>query len=559
MRLLISFCCLCIGWSLRGQEPFRDATRDAGIEVVARVRGVSVCDPNGDGHPDLFLSVLDGPNRLFQNDGRAHFTEVGHRTPLATAGPTQTTLWADLDQDGDQDVVLGNRDVPSRIFRNDGTTFTDVTPGSGIELDARIQSGVLLDFDGDGRPDIYFTCLGSPNRLYRNLGNLTFVEVGGAAGAAQSGLSMGSLAFDYDLDGDPDLYLVRDGLQTNVLLRNDGGTFTDVSEASGAGVVGDGMGVDAADYDLDGDFDLYITNLYENFLLENQGDGTFREVGFGSRTNDLGMGWGTAFLDFDNDGLPDLYVANETGFTIGGERFNNVLYRNVGDGTFIPAALPTAAINSARSAYGTATADFNGDGLPDLFVGNSGQGSQLFLNATDAGNHWLAVSVVAEVGEPTALGTRITCWVGSQAYVAEVRAGGSFASQHNGTVHFGLGSAARVDSLVLDWPSGRRDRYYDLAADRKYRLPATAGKTTSLPVAFRPSVGVYPNPTSGRLNFTVPLRDVRVYSATGQLINTQAGEHAHFDLPEGTAPGIYHLVGFRGMHPIVLTISYRFP
>ncbi|NJB87253.1 hypothetical protein GGR26_003033 [Lewinella marina] len=546
MRLL-PLCCLLGGPLLLAQEPFRDATDASGIAVSGRVRGVAVCDANGDGHADLFLSVLDGPNHLYLNDGHARFTEAGHRTPLATAGPTHTALWSDLDQDGDEDVVLGNYDGPTRIFRNDGgLSFTDVTPASGIDLTARVVSASLLDYDGDGRLDIYLSCLNAPNRLYRNLGGLAFAEEGAAAGAAQTGLSMGTLAFDYDLDGDPDLYLVHDGHQPNVLLRNDGGAFTDVSTGSGAGVVGDGMGVDAADFDGDGDYDLYVTNLYENFLLENRGDGTFREVGFDARVNDLGMGWGTAWLDYDLDGHPDLYVANETAFTVGGRRFNNLLYRNRGDGSFDPAAPPQAAVNSGRSAYGTATADFNGDGRPDLFVGNSGQPSQLFLNNTVNDHHYAAVAVTVAPGEPTPVGARVTCWAGGRMYRGEVRAGGGYASQHAATVRFGLAAASRIDSLVIDWPSGRKDRYYDLAADHTHYLPHTPEQTTSLPAPIPDRLGLFPNPTTGPLQLSPALEQVRVYDALGRPLFTLDGESREVVLPAHLPAGLYRVVGFRG-------------
>ncbi|THH37869.1 FG-GAP-like repeat-containing protein [Neolewinella litorea] len=549
MRLRLLLCCLLLASALAGQDPFRDATAGSGIDVSARVRGVSVCDPNGDGHPDLFLSVLDGPNRLYQNDGHARFTEVGHRTPLANAGPTQFSLWVDLDGDGDQDAVLGQPDLPARLYRNDGGTFTDLTAGSGLELRARVQAGAVLDYDGDGLPDLFFSCLNAPDRLYRNEGGFLFREVGGDAGAAQSGLGMGCLAFDYDLDGDPDLYLVRDGLQPNTLLRNDGGTFTDVSAASGANVVGDGMGVDAADYDLDGDFDLYVTNLYENFLLENRGDGTFREVGFDARVNDLGMGWGTAWLDYDLDGYPDLYVANETGFTVAGRRYNNILYRNLGNGSFAPAAPPEADISSARSAYGTATADFDGDGRPDLFVGNSGQPSQLFLNTTATAYHWVAFDV------PT-IGARLRCWSGGRMHIGEVRAGGSYASQHEGVVRFGVGAADRVDSLLIDLPGAETLRYYDLAVDRLHRLPDRENTTSILPTAVTGG-GVYPNPTTGHLYLSRAASDLRVFDVLGRLLLVAEGEHRELKLPDHLPPGIYRMTGVRDDRPFSATLYLR--
>lgn len=442
-------------------------------------------------------------------------------------------LWHDLDGDGDADVVVGNKDEPSRLYRNDGDgRFTEVTSGSGIDLTAKVQSGSLLDFDADGRPDLYLACLNERNRLYRNLGNLTFAEVGADAGAAVTGLNMQVLAFDYDADLDPDLYVVRDGRDPNVLLRNDGGFFTDVSAGSGADVVGDGMGVDAADYDGDGDPDLYITNLYENYLLENRGDGTFRERAFDARVNDLGMGWGVAWLDYDLDGRPDLYVANETGFTVGGRRYNNLLYRNGPEG-FTPVASPA---DSDRGSYGAVTADFNADGRPDLYVANSGQEGQLFLNATTNDHHWVAVEAP--------LHARVEVWTAGIRRTAEVRAGGSFASQHAATLHFGLGPAARIDSLLVYGPAGDTLRYFDLAADRVYRDGRATRTTTGVTSASPSPVGAYPNPTTdGTIRLESPLRDVRVWDAAGRVVYAAAGPVDRLTLPAELRTGVYRVTG----------------
>ena len=524
---------------LHAQAPFRDATAESGIRAEGRGRGASVCDFNGDGAPDLFLCFLDGPNLLYANDGTGHFTEVGYATPLAASGAAMVALWHDLDGDGDPDVVVGNKDEPTRLYRNDGAgRFTEVTGGSSIALTARVQSGSILDFDADGRPDVYLACLNEGNRLYRNLGDLSFQEVGEDAGAAVSGLNMQVLAFDYDADHDPDLYVVRDGREPNVLLRNDGGIFTDVSAGSGANVVGDGMGVDAADYDGDGDPDLYVTNLYENYLLENRGDGTFRERGFDARVNDLGMGWGVAWLDYDLDGRPDLYVANETGFTVAGRRFNNVLYRNGPDG-FAPVASPA---DSDRGSYGVATADFNADGRPDLYVANSGQAGQLFLNATANDHHW--------VGVAAPLHARVAVWAEGVRRVGEVRAGGSFASQHAASLHFGLGPADKVDSLLVYGPAGDTVRYYDLATDQTYRDGVATRTTTAIRELYAEPMGAYPNPTTdGSLRLERPLGDIRVWDAAGRVVYAAAGPLDRLTLPAELRPGIYRLTG-RGRNRI---------
>ncbi len=547
---------LWLGCSAYGQaqEPFRDATAESGIVASGRGRGVAVCDVNADGKADLFLCMLDGPNLLYVNEGSGHFKERGSGTPLATGGATMVALWADLDEDGDEDVLIGNQDEPTRLYRNQAGNFTEVTSVAGIVLTAKVQSGSMLDYDGDGRLDIYLACLNDRNRLYRNLGNLTFREVGEDAGTAIIGLNMQSVALDYDLDGDPDLYVVRDGSQPNVLLRNDGGVFTDVSAASGAGLVGDGMGVEVADYDQDGDFDLYVTNLYENFLLENLGNGTFRERGFDAGVNDLGMGWGTAWIDYDLDGLPDLYLANETGFTVGGRRYNNLLYHNDGY-RFSPAAPTTMVVNSDRSSYGTVTADFNDDGLPDLYVANSGEPGQLFLNTTVNDHHWIALELFES--NRHAIGARADLWVDGNRRSAEVRAGGSFASEHERILRFGLGGYMTVDSAVIRWSDGALTRRYDLEADQSYRIYQGDQHTTPVVEAPAKSFNAYPNPNrTGHLYLGRALESITMVDPTGRSVLSLAGKRDEVEIPISLPAGVYRIIGYTDETRYIATVIY---
>lgn len=529
-------------------ELFLERSAAAGIDVDGRARGVSVADFNGDGHPDLFVSLLNQTSRLYRNDGNARFTEVGATTPLITVPATMLSLWADFDNDGRQEVLLGGKKVPTRLF-GPWPDFTDLTATSGIVLDDNVQAGAVFDFDGDGLLDVYLAILGAPNRFYHNLGNLQFEEVGAAAGADVGGLAMGVLTFDYDLDGDQDLYLVHDGEQANVLLRNEGGVaFSDVSKVSGADVVGDGMGVDAADFDGDGDYDLYVTNLFENFLLVNNGDGTFTERAAELGVNDFGMGWGTAFLDYDNDGHPDIYVANETKFNVLGRYFNNVLYRNLG-GTFDEAAPEDAAINSPGSGYGTAVADFDGDGRTDLFIANNSERSELFLNRAANDHNWITFDLESTTANRDAIGSRVALWSGGRRWVKEVRAGGSFASQHDRKLHFGLGGRTSVDSLTVRWPAGNTTAYTNLDANQTYRIvegdrPEVVART----VANRSTASVedeplaYPNPATDRLILRRSVFDPVLRNMDGRVVRRWPGRHSLLDVSD-LPPGIYLLNG----------------
>lgn len=534
------------------QSGFTDQTARAGLTEVGQARGVSVCDYNADGRPDVYVAFRDRANVLYRNDGDFRFTEVAAAVGLADAGASSFSLWADFDNDGRREVFVGNRQEPARLYRPLGSG-EDVTyvPVSGSRVPARsdyLMSGAVLDYNRDGLLDLYLACLGCPNRLLRNDGDLHFTEVGGAAGAAQGGLAMGTLAFDYDGDGWTDLYCIHDGPQPNVLYRNFGGYFLDVSAQTGTGVVGDGMGVTVHDYDLDGDPDIYVTNLFENFLLRNAGDGTFAEVGFDSRTNDLGMGWGTGWLDFDNDGLPDLFVANETNFTVAGRSYPNLLYRNRGDGTFASVTPAGDPLASAGSGFGAAVADFDGDGRPDLVVANSlNAPTEIFRNEYPGAGNWLSVELTGAAGNRDGYGSRVTVHTDRGDLTRELTAGGSFASQHEGRLHFGLGDR-RVDSISVHWPGGERRRY-------PARVNAVNEISEAGPLSLRqlpPTSGTLraaPNPTPGAVQLSatdgrpLPAR-MTLLATDGRRLASLPLRAGRLDLPAALPPGVYELVDY---------------
>lgn len=228
--------------ALRAQ--FTDRSAEAGINTSGQNRGIAVIDFDSDGWEDLYFTCLDGPNRLFRNQGDGTFSDVAPAAGLDYPGPSGAAVWGDLDNDGLPDLVLGNRKEPSRIYRNLGHgTFADITLSSGMANNAQVMSVNLADVDQDGWLDIYFANFGAQNALYRNNGDGTFRDFTYASGALDDRASMGAIFFDYDRDGDPDLYLTHDAYQPNILYQNNGqGFFRNVSRESGADVAAQGMG-----------------------------------------------------------------------------------------------------------------------------------------------------------------------------------------------------------------------------------------------------------------------------------------------------------------------------
>lgn len=525
--LLVLALLLCfISPSLFAQ--FIDRTALAGIGNTGQNRGVSIIDFNQDGWEDIYFTRLDGANFLYHNNGDDTYTNVAAAAGLDYAGASGTAVWGDLNNDGRPDLILGNRREPSRIYLNQGDgTFSDITFSSGVAVNAQVMSVSLADVDQDGWLDIYFANLGEQNALYRNNGDGTFGDYTYASGALDDGIAMGTIFFDYDRDGDPDLYLTHDANQPNILYQNvGGGHFIDVSRASGLDLAAQGMGVDVADIDQDGWLDVYVTNLYENILFRNRGDGSFENIASQAGVTDLGMGWGTVFLDYDNDGWPDIYVANETNFGVNYQFYDNILYRNLDGRTFRP-VLGNDALKSPYGGYGVAAADLDKNGQLDLVIANSGQaGNQLLFNQQESDYHWTRIQLEGTLSNRSAIGARILLESGDLLLSDEIIAGSGFCGQNSLSLHFGLGEQDRIDRLTIFWPSGLEEVFEDLPVDQTLTFLENSGLTPvehpsgNLPFELK----ISPNPTSGRIDLQLNLPsfvhsiECSLYNTYGQLI-----------------------------------------
>ncbi|MEM8525524.1 MAG: CRTAC1 family protein, partial [Bacteroidota bacterium] len=435
------------------QSFFQEIAVQIGIEKQEGSEGIAIGDFNNDGLEDIYVSSLEGENQLYKNQGNGIFVEMAASTGLAIPYRTKTSVWGDFNNDGWLDLYVGNQYAPDQLFLNKGDeNFEEIAENANIYNFGLPQSVNLADVNGDGYLDIYVSNFEAENILYLNNQNNTFTDYTLASGALDNGKSMGSIFFDYDRDGDADLYLVHDDFEPNFLYQNDGkGHFTEVAEQVGVNTTSYGMGVDVGDVNNDGWLDIYITNLFQNILLLNNGDGTFKDVSKGAQIEDSGMGWGTSFLDFDNDGQLDIYVANDSKFSPG---ISNTLYHNLGDNTFQEVAVNEEVSNWGKS-YGTACFDYNLDGRTDILVSNKEElGLQFFENQIERSN-WVSFKLIGIESNRMAIGSKIELidQTGKTHY-KELTAGHGWTSQNSQLLHFGLGEIEQLEQIKIHWASG---------------------------------------------------------------------------------------------------------
>jgi enediyne biosynthesis protein E4 len=520
-----------------GQANFEDISAWAGVGMNGQNYGIAIADYDNDGLEDIYVSRHYGTNLLFKATANGTYVEVAAQAGVNHSGTTTMSIFGDINNDGYLDLYLGNRLEPNILYLNNGDgTFTDISAAAEVNEQFWTKAVMFGDLDNDGYIDLYVANLSAPNALYRNKGDLTFINLALSSGAQDYGIAMGSMLFDYDNDGDLDIYLTHDANQPNILYRNDGNLqFTNVSSASNTNYAGNGMGVDFGDVNNDGFLDIYITNLSYNTLLLNNGDGTFTNITFQAGVEDTGMGWGTVWLDYDNDGFQDIYLANDSYFS----PKPNVLYRNRGNNTFENVSAGTV-LASMYGGYGVGVFDTDRDGRLDLYLANTGNdGNQLFRNNSGNGNHWVKVKTQGTVSNRAGIGARVEVLANGRLHVDEVCSGSGYATQNSLTIHLGLGQATIIDQLRVKWPSGITDTFFNLDVDKVYKVIENENVITSETDLSKipPSLGIFPNPFSESTTVSINLHkagrvQAGIWNVQGQKVRTlfegrlQEGEHS---------------------------------
>jgi enediyne biosynthesis protein E4 len=469
---------------------FTDVTAKAGLAHTGWGQGVCVGDYDNDGRPDLYVTYY-GKNVLYHNNGNGRFTDVSEKSGVAGDGKAWGTgcAFVDYDRDGHLDLMVAN-------YVNFDLS-TAPAPGDRVTC---LWKGVPVMCGPQGLP-------GAKNILYHNRGDGTFEDVTKQAhiDETEGHYAFSVTTLDYDDDGWPDIFVACDSTPSILYHNNHDGTFKDVAITSGAAFNEDGrsqagMGSTAADYNGDGHIDIFKTNFSDDTatLYRNNGDGTFDDVTYkaGLGLNTQYLGWGTMFFDFDNDGWPDLLLVNghvypEVDSQHLGSNFQEprILYHNNGNGTFTDiSATSGPGITNAISSRGLALGDLWNDGRISAVVSNMNAPPSLLVNQVRSANHWIELRAIgtsfAATGKDAratkasrdAIGARVRVKAGSRILVDEVRSGSSFDSNNDMHIHFGLGSATKIDWIEVRWPSGVSEVFPPLPVDAIHDLKEGIGK-----------------------------------------------------------------------------------
>src|SRR5581483_6149897 len=420
---------------------FSDISKIAGLTRKGWGMGIAVADYDNDGISDIYVTGYGG-NALYRGLGNCKFADVTDKAGVAVGGFSTGAAWADYDRDGKVDLFV------SSYVQFDMKRLPDF--GSD-EKNCRFK-GVLVQCGPWG-------LIGESDFLFHNRGDGTFEDVSKKAGVDDSAryYGLGAIWGDYDNDGWPDLYVANDA-GPNYLYRNrHDGTFEENGMLSGVAVSGEGlqqgsMGVDWGDYLNDGRMAMFVTNFTEqpDTLYRNQGPQGFSDVSWAAKlaqpTYPM-VGWGTAFFDMDNDGWLDIFVANghvypQVDSVPGGAHYRQrlQLFRNLRDGTFQDVS-QTLATLSLASRRGAAFGDIDNDGNVDVVLINVGETPSLLLNRCQNSNHRVLFRLIGSQSNRAAIGARVTVSTGKLKQFSEVRAGGSYISQNDPRLHFGLGAA----------------------------------------------------------------------------------------------------------------------
>ena len=504
--------------------------------------GVAIFDYDNDGWPDIFVvngTTLDAlakgtaapTNHLYHNNRDGTFTDVTAKAGLAHTGWGQGVCVGDYDNDGNEDLFVTYYGKNMLYHNNGNGTFTDVSDKAHVAGTGGAWSTgcAFLDYDRDGKLDIFIatyvdfdlksapapgeraSCMwkgvpvmcgprGLPwgkNVLYHNNGDGTFEDATTKAKIDQTnghyGFSVST--FDFDDDGWPDIYVACDSTPSILYRNNHDGTFNDVAVTAGAAFNEDGkeqagMGSTIGDYNGDGRLDIFKTNFSDDTstLYRNNGDGTFDDVtfaaGLGLYTKYLG--WGTMFLDVDNDGWPDLLLVNGHVYPevdsqhLGSDyREPRILYHNKGNGTFEDiSANAGPGITTAASGRGLAIADLWNDGRISAVISNMSAPPSLLVNQVRSTNHWIAFKTIGTRSNRDGIGAKIRVKAGDRMLVDEVRSGSSYDSNNDMRVHFGLGSASKLEWVEVRWPSGLTEKFANVRIDAVNNLKEGSGEVS---------------------------------------------------------------------------------
>ena len=520
--------------TVSAQISFEDVANDIGTAYSYGTStwggGVSFADFDNDGWDDLTFATEEGTEIYFLKNNDGIFNSVS-LNGISNTFKTKQVIWIDYDNDGDQDFFVTGFEGVNKFYKNEGDmNFTDISSTIGFFQTDLFTYGVsFADMDNDGDLDAFISNRDGEaddqrNYLYRN-DEGTYIDITESAGLSMSShLSFCSIIFDYNKDGFQDIYISNDKPDNlNILYKNNGdGTFDDVSEYSGAGIGINAMTTTIGDYNNDGWFDIYITNTPEgNELLRNNGDGTFTNVAEATATTFNSVGWGAVFLDADSDGLLDLYVSSDFDGSVG-SFLSAAFYHQQNNETFsIPQNIGFQ--DDTRKSYTNAIGDIDNDGKPDIVVGNDIEPNFLWANKTVNENNWLKVKLEGVVSNRDGIGNTIEINIDGQSQYRYTLAGEGYLSQNSFYEFFGMGNATEVDYVKVTWTAtGETEIITNIAANQAIIIKEGSGVLSSENNLKDTTFSIYPNPSSnGIFKLSVLNQEkvsVQVFDISGRLI-----------------------------------------
>ncbi|TYA74763.1 FG-GAP-like repeat-containing protein [Seonamhaeicola marinus] len=490
---------------LQAQQIFIEKSDDLGInhyatDPNAMGGGVAIFDFNNDGFEDIYLIGGINDDKLYENMGDNTFKDVTveKRISFFSLVKTMGVVTGDIDNDGYSDLFITTAENGHcYLLKNEqGKSFKDISIPAGITHESWSTTATMADYDLDGDLDIYVGNYVSYNALpfednitnaerdffYQNNGNGTFTKIENPLREEQAGCTLVTSFSDFDQDGDPDLFVLNDFgdfYQSNKLLSNNFPLtdFNEITDTSNMNAEINSMGIATGDFNEDGNFDYYITNIGHNILYQGNNNHIFINTSDIEKVNDgTGVSWGTAFLDVNNDSYLDLLVAKGTLAALDIPQKNKFYLRN-NQGVFEDMS-EIQMLDDPNRARGMSFGDLNNDGKPDLIVCNikvepENQGGTLVYlnNNKSAEANWVKVSLQGVENNKNAYGSIVKAYINNRQLIREVSAGQSYLSQYSPTAHFGLGNATKIDSIVVEWPGKKtKNVHKDLDINQTYKI-----------------------------------------------------------------------------------------
>jgi len=436
-----------------GDGTFTDVTDKSGLGDVGWGMGVAVGDYNNDGFDDLYVTCLGG-NHLFKNNGNGTFSDVTKTAGVADGRWSTGAAFVDYDHDGNLDLFVANYvEYDLNHLPEFGKDKTCQYKGIAVQCGPRGLRG-------------------SGDSLFHNNGDGTFSDVSKKAGVSDPNgyFGMGVICSDFDDDGLIDIFVANDSTP-NLLYHNNGdGTFKEIGFISGTALSENGseqgsMGVTVGDYDHDGRFDIFITNFVDDYdtLYHNDGHNFFTDVAYKTNVAAVSMPlvrWGTKFFDYDNDGWVDLFIACGHVYPqLEHYRQRKLLHHNNRDGTFSEVAEQFGApLMQERAGRGVAFGDIDNDGDVDIVINDLDGSPQVLRNDGGNTNNSILIKTVGVKSNRDGIGARVKVVSGDLTQIDEVRSGGSYISQSDLRLHFGLERRTKIDLIEIRWPSGVVDK-----------------------------------------------------------------------------------------------------